>query len=510
MTRAVRMYRFPARDRTGWLIGLQPVQCAILGVGVFAGGILLNIGAPAPVVLGAMTAAGIAAFAPVAGRPGYAWIPVVAGWLRGRRHGGGTWTAAVPRSPLGRVDATEQPQWPRFLAGIEVHEAEGWRPGTSMAVVTDRHSGQATGLLQVTGREFALIDRSEQEQLLAGWGDALAGFCKERTPVTAVRWFEWSAPADASAHLGWTRDHSGPAADPAVVDGYLDMVADAGPLSTRHETIVTVTVGGPGGGLGGGFGGALGRAALRHRSRELVDTLRDELRLLAGRLGATGLSVDPPLSSAAATGVIRSRLDPCSGHSVRAAGGTRTLADLAGIRRIRNAGPMATRTEWAHVLVDDVCHACFAMVEWPRLEVPPNWMEPLLLHAGGTRTIAMHLEPVPPSQSQRRVDKDSTRLVVDAEQRSRAGFRVGARHRRAESDVAARESELVAGFCELEFCGLVTVTAADTAQLERSCAEWEQVAAQSGIQLRRLNGQHDTALACSLPLGIGPSRRSWE
>jgi len=183
---------------------------------------------------------------------------------------------------------------------------------------------------------------------------------------------------------------------------------------------------------------------------------------------------------------------------------------MAGIQRIRNAGPMATRNEWTHVLVDSAFHACFAVVEWPRLEVPPNWMEPVLLHAGGTRTIAMHMEPVPPSQSQRRVDKDSVRLVVDAEQRSRAGFRVGALHRRAESDVAARESELVAGYCELEFCGLVTVTAADIDQLERSCAEWEQVAAHSGLQLRRLNGQHDAAFACTLPLGIGPGRRSWE
>ena len=155
-------------------------------------------------------------------------------------------------------------------------------------------------------------------------------------------------------------------------------------------------------------------------------------------------------------------------------------------------------------------HACLAVVEWPRLEVPASWMEPLLLHAGGVRTISLHLEPVPPSQSQRRVDKDSTRLIVDAEQRSRSGFRVGARHRRAESDVAERESELVSGYCELEFCGLITVTATDLEQLERSCAEWEQVAAHAGLELRRLNGQHDAALACTLPIGLGPSRRSVE
>jgi len=369
-----------------------------------------------------------------------------------------------------------------------------------MAVVVDRRTGAMTGMLRVAGREFALIDRSEQERLLAGWGDALAAFCKERSPVEAVRWFEWSAPADASAHLRWSRDHIGPSADPDVVDDYLDMVAASGPMSTRHETIVTVTVGGSSGGVG--------RRSRNRRDRAQVDTLRDELRLLADRLGSTGLAVDPPLSSTDVVEILRLRLDPFGAAASRTGG--RTLADLAGLHRVRNAGPMATSNEWTHVVIDNAVHACFAVVEWPRLEVPPNWMEPLLLHAGGTRTVAVHLEPVPPSKSQRQVDKDSTRLVVDAEQRSRSGFRVGARHRRAESDVAARESELVAGYCELEFCGLITVTAADVDTLERSCAEWEQIAAHAGIQLRRLNAQHDTAFACTLPLGIGPSRRSWE
>lgn len=498
MSDTARTYRFAARDRTGWLIGLQAAQCVILGSGVVVSGVLLNLGAAAPVTLAVVVVSVVAAFAPINGRPGYAWAPVAASWLAGRRRR--AWTATVPRFSADGV-SREQPEWPAFLAGVELRDHDSWQPGATMAVVTDSRSGTATAVLRVAGREFALIDRSEQERLLAGWGDALAAFCKERSPVVAVRWFEWSAPADAGAHLQWSRDHVGVAADTATVDAYMDLVGSAGAMSTRHETLVAVTVNTAGGRR------LLSRAGARHADRA-VDTLRDELRLLANRLDASGLSVDAPLTAADLVGVLRARLDPfeSTGRHV----GRRTLAEMAGLVRVAHAGPMATRSEWSHVVVDGSVHAGLAIVEWPRLDVPANWMEPLLLHAGGVRTVAVHMEPVAPSSSQRRVDKDSTRLTVDAEQRARSGFRIGAQHRRTESDVAEREAELVAGYCELEFCGLVTVSAPDVDTLERSCAEWEQIAGQAGLVLRRLNGQHDTAFACSLPVGIGPTRGSWE
>lgn len=497
MSEAARTYRFPARDRTGWLIGLQAAQCVILGSGVFVAGVLLNLGAPGPVILGVMVMSVVAAFAPIGGRPGYAWAPVGFAWLAGRR---GAWTATVPRFTSSGPDRS-QPEWPPFLDGVELHEHDGWQPGTTMAVVTDRRSSMATAMLRVAGREFALIDRSEQDRLLAGWGDTLAAFCQERSPVRAVRWFEWSAPSDPDSYLRWSRDNVGPGADPATVDAYLELVGSSGAMSTRHETLVSVTVAATGGRRLLGVGGA------RHVDR-LVDVLRDELRLLANRLDATGLAVDAPVTATELVGALRSRLDPFQSEPSESA--PRTLAEMAGIVRVAHAGPMATRTDWTRVIVDGSVHAGFAVVEWPRLEVPANWMEPLLLHAGGVRTISVHMEPVPPSSSQRRVEKDSTRLTVDAEQRSRSGFRIGAQHRRTESDIAAREAELVAGYCELEFCGVVTVSAPDDDTLERSCAEFEQIAGQAGLVLRRLNGQHDTALACALPVGIGPTRGSWE
>src|SRR2546430_13302662 len=156
---------------------------------------------------------------------------------------------------------------------------------------------------------------------------------------------------------------------------------------------------------------------------------------------------------------------------------------------------------------DGGMHRPYWIAEWPRLEVGPSWLEPLLLYGAGVRTFSLHCEPVAPSHAQRRVDRDSTRLAADEEQRSRAGFRIGARHRRAQTAVLEREAELVAGYAELEFAGFVTVTASDRDALAVACASYEQAAAQAGLELRALDGQHDLGLVTALPLGPGPSRR---
>ena len=129
------------------------------------------------------------------------------------------------------------------------------------------------------------------------------------------------------------------------------------------------------------------------------------------------------------------------------------------------------------------------------------------MHAGGIRTVAVHYEPVAPSRSQRAIDRDTVKLASDEEQRSRSGFRIGARHRRAQSDVLEREAEIVAGYGEFEYVGFVAVTARDLDELDRSCAEYEQVAAQAGMELRRLDARHDLALTCALPMGRGIAPR---
>ena len=49
----------------------------------------------------------------------------------------------------------------------------------------------------------------------------------------------------------------------------------------------------------------------------------------------------------------------------------------------------------------------------------------------------------------------------------------------------------------------------DPELLPRALSEYEQAAAQVGLELRSLDARHDTALACALPIGRGLARRRW-
>jgi hypothetical protein len=53
----------------------------------------------------------------------------------------------------------------------------------------------------------------------------------------------------------------------------------------------------------------------------------------------------------------------------------------------------------------------------------------------------------------------------------------------------------------------VSVTVSDREHLETACAEYEQVAAQAGLELRSLDGQHDAGVGACLPVGRYPTPR---
>lgn len=477
-TTFVRRYRFAPRDRTGWVFGLNAVQCIALSVGIFESGALLQAGLPLPVLAIPLVVSAVFCFARYGGHPCYQLACSGYRWILTRSLGATRW------------EQSGNDLLPPFLDGFEVIEAPapGWLAridGGGVGMVLDRRDNTISATLPVRSRRFLLCEADEQDRLLSGWAAAVAPFAAEGSVVKRVSWGERAAQCPAPAVVV---DATGTS---LATRSYLDLVADEARASVIHETTVTVTVD-----LRRVRSGAPGRDG---RLEAAQHALCEELRLLTSRLGDAGLDVDVPLSGAELRHAICARLDPEPGEATTG----RTLAQLAGLATPRT-GPQTALMEWNWVKVDRSLHHTYVVAEWPRSDVEAPWLEPLLLHAGGTRTVSLFAEPLAPSQSRRRIERDATKLATDADQRANAGFRIGADHRRAADAIAEREAELTAGHVEFTYVGLVTVTATSVEDLRASCLEYEQRAAQCGLRLESLDASHDLGLVCSLPLGRGP------
>lgn len=486
-----RLYRLSPPDRTGLMFGLGLAELALVAGGVVIGSTLMvMVSVPAGVAV--LLLGAVLGLFRMHGASAVELAPQGVRYLRQRRGGQGQWFSVVPL--LGGDERAA----PTVLADQDVLVVDPGplglgQPGADIAVSRDRRAGTYAATLRVAGRQFALIDQSEQDWLVSQWGTALQAFIAERNPVVSIRWSEWAAPAGLEEHRRWLRDHldDNPLHD--VRQAYEQLLNEAGSRSTRHEVLVTVTI----------HSGKV-KVGKRHngdRVKASVELLLSEMKLFSQRLEGAGLLVSAPLSPGEWARAMRLRLDP----SCRAAldGRGRSLADAAGEVSLTNAGPIAAESTWTAWHTDGAWHRGLYVAEWPRLDVPARWMSDLMLYNGSVRTVSVFFEPVPRSKSQRSITREAAKIESDSQQRAEKGFRVGAHHRRAARAVEEREEELVAGYGEFFYAGVVCVSAVSLSELEAATDEITQVAASVGLELRPLHGRHDQAVAAVLPLARG-------
>jgi hypothetical protein len=494
-TPKARSYRFSPLVRAG-LFGAMPTsQVVVLGMGCGLSfvGIMLRLfpWALLPALLSA-----VIGFKRVDGWPLHELIPLKLGWwMRRRRH---QWFRPVPLLTAGESATEAMPPGMQQLELLDVDASWVVAPGrlAGIGVVRDLEAGQLTAVLRVTGDgQFSLGSPEAQDTRLSMWGDALAAFCRERLTVCRIAWQEWSTSTRVEAATPTDVDRKGPLV--AAASDYIELVTHAAPRSVAHDTLVSLTV---------------DLAAVPARRTRPVDAvagglqlLVEELRLFTVRLEAAGLRVEPPLTPAEVTMAVRTRSAPFAesernvlGSSLAAGLGV-TATDLA---------PMAVSEEWECVRVDRAVHRSWWIEGWPRSEVPAIWMDLLLLGGQCTRTVTVVFEPVSPSQSARSVDEASVALESAESAKSKRGFRVRASERRLREEVERREHELVAGYGELAYCGLITVTAPTLDELDDAAADFEQTATHAGVQLRPLDGRQAAGWVSSLPLCRTLAQRS--
>ncbi|WP_028047620.1 SCO6880 family protein [Cellulomonas sp. URHE0023] len=401
----------------------------------------------------------------VGGRPVASWVPLLAQW-KARQLIGSTTAVASTR---GQRDGLRLPGManPMDLVACEALGA---------VLLVDRRAGTATAVVRTAGSGFVLDDFGSQEHKVAGWARVLAGMCQQPS-IVRVQLMMRTTPGGLAPARTWWRQHCGaPTGELATA---LAGILDAGFWRPHvRDTLLAVAV------------------RLPHTRRRLSDAdvavVAKQLESVATSLAAAGVTTDGWLDRADLAGVVRSAYDPD-------AAGRADLACASGL-----VGPVGIREQWSRLRTDTAAHATYWVAEWPRQEVQPAFLQPLLLGEATARTLTVSAEPVGTGKALREIRRAKAEHVADAAQRARIG-QIETEATRAEiADLDRRESELVAGHGDLRFTGLITVSAPDVATLDERTAAMESAAAQAMCDVRRLVGQQGHAhLAAMLPLARG-------
>jgi len=488
-------YVFGPLDRRALLLGLRGSQVAVLGAALLVVlAVMAGVSAPAnvPVAFAVAAVAALVCFLPVADRTLEEWAPVTLRWASQRLSGGHRFQSKAPS--LGHSSAGEATaDLPATLQGIEILAAEA-ALGRQIGVIADRRGDTYTALLAVAGEAFALRESSEKTRLLAGWDSVLRSFGGEASPIQRVQWLERTAPDDGDA-LG--RDLRARIAVPlssAMARSYLEVLDDAGPVSTQHDVLLAVQI-------SPRRAGKLMRQPGLSKDEAACRILVDQLRRLEGQLLRADLHpVAGGLTPRMTARALRLAADP----QARTGLAQRALhhPDFAGVDPA-NAWPLAAEATWRTYRTDSAVHATYWVAEWPRATVGPDFLAPLLLATDSTRTVSVTMEPIGTGKAIREVEHARTSDLAEAHLRESKGFLTSHRKRREHENTDRRAAQLQEGFADFRFSGYVTVTATSVAELDAACAEVVAAAQRSSLELRRMTGEQDLAFTYTLPLCRG-------
>lgn len=493
-TRVPIGFTFPGPDHRGVFLGLRAPQAVIVGCSILtavAAMVLIPSSLGLGVGLAFLLSGAGTAFVRVGGQNIDEWAPVVCRWVLRRER---QWVTPVPLWGETDVAVGSRAAPPPTLRGVTFLSVRR-STGETVGVVKDATSGAWCAALACRGTSFALLDGVEQERLTALWGQAVAGFAQEGSPVSRVAWVERTIPEEGDALEAWLDAQAvlGPG-DPAY-ESYARLVASAGPASQRHETFVVVAI-----------DGSRARKAIRQAGggdSGAAEVVLRELDHLAERLRQADVEVGARLDARALAGAVRVAFDPASVHKLSARERVDpTSGGVAG----RNAWPTATDVNWSRYRSDSGWHATFHVAEWPRQRVSASFLHPLILRPRCQHSMAVVMEPIPPSRAARAVESAHASHVADEELRARAGYMETARRRRQHEELVRREEELARGHAEVRFASYVTVTARSEEELEFAAGEIEQLGYDARVELRRMYGRQDEAFTYTLPLGRGLGR----
>jgi len=493
-----RRYRFGPLEQRSVIGPLRAGQVAVLALAALLGlGALYGLRSlPGMfVALLALTTASAAIFVPVGGRTAEEWAPVALRWWLGGRRFGHSYRSSAPGAGVG-LDAAGRQSFELSLPGaLETLDLLSIPYGSEeVGVVRDRREGTYTAAIAVRAGAFALRDTAEQERALDAWGGVLAGCARDGSPIRRLQWLERTVPSqgdDLASYMQERRDRAVPL-DSNLVRSYIELLESAAPVTQEHEVLVCLQIDQRRGGreirrLGGGEEGA-------------VELLLREAEALAQRLSAAEITVFGLLRPRRYAEVIRDAFDPFGRQGrARAALGD---PEREGVHPAL-IGPLAEETSWSSYRTDSAHHCTYWVSSWPRSDVGPTFLAPLLMRGTALRTVSVTIEPIPYSVAMRKAEMAQTAEIAEEMARERQGFMTTARIRRRQQAASRREEELADGHAQLRVASFITAYDASAELLERTRSDVEHGAQLARLELQPLYGEQDGGFANTLPLCRG-------
>ncbi len=471
--------RFARRSGRGFAFGMSKTRLATVGVAfvVFAAAMVTSRGfgivASSPVWAAAL----LLAYVPFHGRKVIDWAPVVLHWWLRR---------AVRQHRFRARPLKPRPAGSLALPGDAARLRVVVDEVTGAALIHDPHVGTLTAVLQVRHGAFVLVDPATQAARADAWGRVLGGLATHHRGITRVQVLERVLPdAGVDVETWWARNghHDGS----WMAQSYSELLAQATPAAERHESMIAISLSLSAAASsirehGAGLRGAT--AVMRERMRSFEAAVRSAELSPAGWLTDTGLAW-----------VLRTAYDPQAAERLD---GTRVG------RRLSTAGPLAVDEEWTRLRSDSGWHAALWVSEWPRLEVVPGFLWPLVLAPRVRRSLSIVVEPVPTAAALKEVRRERFEHASDQINRDKRGQITDYATVQELEDVNQRERELVSGHGELRYAAFIAVTAPTREALTAAVDEITNAAVECYCEVRVLWGEQAVGFAAAaLPLCRG-------
>lgn len=462
--------RFGRRQQRGLLLGLSPARVACVAVAaititaaVFLAGVL-GVALVAPLWIGVLALA----FFRHCDRPLVEVLPTLGHYLARRIARQDRFRASPdhPR-PGGTMALPGEAAALRFLAD----------PTSQAALVHDPHGATVTVIAHVEHTAYVLLSPDEQARRVSGWSRALAGLAASGR-CRRLQVLDLAAPDTGEGIVGWWRGHRASSDTPFASEQYEELMCTRAPAAATHQTLVAVALQVPNRLLWAkGTGSARG-----------LELVRQEMSAFEAGLRAADLRLVEWLRPHALADVIRGAYDP-----LRPTGTT--------VGSLRAAGPVAIDEHWDRLDHDSGCSAVLWISEWPRIDVPADFLHALVFQPGVRKTLSITATPLSSRQAMRDIRRAKVEHVTDAAQKARIGAIADLADAAELDDVLDRERALINGHADMRFTGLIVVTARDDNELDAAVTQIERAAVQSGCETRRLLGQQARAFtAAALPL----------